>query len=151
MTIADAWRAYGPLVAHHIHARLPHHDAEDVVQDVALRLCAWWHTYTPARASVKTYVVLVTRNTLADYLRHRMRTRTEPATEAITRDAPVDDPLDVRRLCHRHGLTEHESHMVCLIALRGLTFSATAAAMGVEVGTVKSTVSRVRKVAERLA
>jgi len=151
VTLADAWRAYGPLVAHHIHARLPHHDAEDAVQNVALRLCTCWHSYDPARASAKTFIMVVARNTLTDYLRVRMRTRTEPATEAFTRDAPVDDPLDVRRLCHRHGLTEQQAEMFSLIALRGLTFNQTAAAMGVPDGTIRAWVSRGRRVAERLA
>ncbi len=107
----DAWEAfvrrYGPLIhgtARRVLANRTRQDVhlltEDVVQEVFLRLVkddlALLRTFDPSRASLSTWLTIVTRSTTIDVLRRRSLP-TVPLSEALAdqlpgRSAPLDAP-----------------------------------------------------------
>ena len=117
--------------------------AEEVVQDVFMRV--WRHAaeYDASRGSVRTWLYGITRNAIVDLERHRSRrpplaTR-EPDGEGVDKDEPIERALlrwQVQAALER--LTPEHREVVRLAHLGGLSVREIADLTGMPEGTVKS-------------
>ena len=90
--ITTIYNEYHDKVMGYINARLHSRaDAEDLCQDVFIKVHAKLDTFDPEKASVSTWVYSITRNSVIDFYR-KSRPFGE-LTENITEDGAIDDDL----------------------------------------------------------
>ena len=146
-------------------ARRVANDAEDIIQEVFLRMHRRLECLKDPRRVV-SWMFQITRHAIADYYRAPAR-REVPAGLAVDMDAPHPSPIDhltpasadsdrLREelaVCLR-PLTEKLSspyrEAVTLVELEGLTHSAAAKRLGLSVSGMKSRVQRGRRRLKRL-
>lgn len=138
-------------------------DAADLTQEILLRV---WHGLPTFRGNARflTWLVRIARNTCCDYLRKKQRTpptqplELMPDTEEDAPHAEMHDPApdadphavysrrEDRALVHAAmaRLSEEHRMMIVMRDINGDTYETIAAALGLEVGTVKSRLSRAR-------
>lgn len=127
--------------------------AEDVTQEVFLRLWRSPQAYDPARGRLLSWLMSVTRNRAIDELRRRVRRdQSEDAREAqlwlVRSDVPADDPqlaasLAELRAAVRLALAELpqvQREVIELAYFGGLTQIEIAERTGTPLGTVKTRV-----------
>ena len=117
--------------------------AEEVVQDVFMRV--WRHAgdYDAARGSVRTWLYGIARNAIVDLERHRSRrpplAAREPDGEGASHDEPIERALlrwQVQSALER--LTPEHREVVRLAHLGGLSVKEISDLTGLPAGTVKS-------------
>lgn len=135
-TFSELWRhkRYASAV---VSARVPKCDREDVLQLVAERL--WKCDYDPARSKPRTFVTLVSRRVVTDYLRCRYRqscfqSRYVPI-EAYAGDVPEHFEIPER-------ISQQEREILQLVCGWGRTYRIASECLGVPLGTVKSLMHR---------
>jgi RNA polymerase sigma factor (sigma-70 family) len=123
--------------------------AEDVAQESLLRAWRSAATYDPARASVTTWLLTITRNAAIDLVRARRSTPVSPqmleevlqgsvADAADTADAAVRR-LDTQRALRRlSSLSPKQARAVALAVLCGCTAAEVSAHEGIPLGTAKT-------------
>ena len=128
------------------------HDAEDLTQDVFLRVFRSLSSYSPG--TFEGWLHRITTNLFLDGARRRKRIRFdaltdeaaerlhsgERATEQILDDAELD--ADVQRALD--ALAPEYRAAVVLCDIEGLTYEEVAATLGVKIGTVRSRLHRGR-------
>jgi RNA polymerase sigma factor (sigma-70 family) len=117
-------------------------EAEDLAQDVFLRLCKDGYrllkTYDPARAGLSTWLTIVARSTARDALRRRRAPQVaiEDAPESAVAVAFVEP---APRLKIPDGLlSPRQSEILKLLYDREMDPAEAAAALGIDVQTVRS-------------
>jgi len=145
-TVADLHEV-APLVRAICRSRLGD-DGEDVAQEALLALWLGLHRYNPARGSFAGWARGVTRNKLGDAYRRAGANRSVPMGEW---DEHLPDPVtgpeelavqaDTTARLRRHvdQLPPRQRQVVVGRFFEGLTCVETATALGVPVGTAKST------------
>jgi RNA polymerase sigma-70 factor, ECF subfamily len=145
------------------------HDAEDLTQDVFIKLYANLRSFDPAKGSFHTWIATLTRNLLVDHFR---RSRQQRATDSIDagwdqgNDAPRAEPLvDPRTTPHDHAVQNQLERMVqnalakvspelreavILRDLQDMDYKEIAEVLAIPQGTVKSRISRGRAELARL-
>lgn len=126
------------------------HDAEDLTQDVLVRVFDALHTYTPG--NFDGWVTTITYNLWRDRWRRRRRLQVQPLSDAVADSLPAPAADEVWRarsldLDVRAALTALPGPYraaVVLCDLEGLSYEDVAAVLGVPVGTVRSRISRGR-------
>jgi RNA polymerase sigma factor (sigma-70 family) len=129
--------------------------ADDLAGEVFLRAFEHRERFDATKASEETWLYAIALNLLRDrWRRDALAPRTAAyAVAAASPDASpvdaVDDALasaqrlaQVRQAVAR--LPEHDREVLVLFAWEGLSYDAIAAVLGVEVGTVRSRLSRAR-------
>jgi RNA polymerase sigma-70 factor (ECF subfamily) len=116
-------------------------DAEDVAQDVFLRLCQndfrLLRSYDPARAKVSTWLTVVAHSAAIDHLR-RLRRRTEDI-ESQPEAVLAVDPVVPDRVKIPEGLLSPRQALVMeLLYQRDLTPGEAAEIIGIDAQTVRS-------------
>jgi len=115
-------------------------EVEDLVHDVFLEVWKQAHTYDPARANVRRWLLVRLRSRALDRLRSHSFSRRR-SLERDERVAP-DDPsgeLDARRVAGLLAeLGDDQRAVVTLAYFDGLSSSEIAAELGIPIGTVKS-------------
>lgn len=116
-------------------------DAEDVAQDVFLRLCQHdfrlLRSYDPARAKVTTWLTVVAHSAAIDHLR-RLRRRTEDI-EAQPEAVLAVDPVVPDKVKIPDGLlSPRQALVVELLYQRDLTPGEAAEIIGIDAQTVRS-------------
>jgi RNA polymerase sigma-70 factor, ECF subfamily len=122
--------------------------AEEVVQDVFLRIWQRADTFQPGASSVLAWLLAITRNRSIDELRSRRTAARRQETAELPR-APADDAGDPQRRAEDRLLADdvrrvlvdlppRQRRAVELAIFGGLTHSEIAAALGTPLGTVKS-------------
>lgn len=109
-------------------------DAEEVAQDVFLKL---WHkveTYDPAKGRFVTWLLTITRHTAIDRVRRR-RQQTLPLEEW---DAPHDNALDNDLADALRTLNDEQRQAIYLAYFQGLSHTQIAEQLGRPLGTVKT-------------
>jgi RNA polymerase sigma-70 factor (ECF subfamily) len=123
-------------------------EAEDAVQEIFIELWKTAARFDPAKASEKTFVVMVTRRRLIDRLRKR---KTESVVEALPedRDVPSDDHRQIEysadaSLAARalKELRPEQRRLLELSIFYGMTHQEIADATETPLGTVKSHIRR---------
>lgn len=132
--------------------------AEDVSQEVFLRVWRAADTYDVRRASVLTWILTITRNTAIDTVRARRSTPTDgPVLDQLVRDTLGPEPDLAETALHRvetdralrrlHALSPDQARAVVLAVLGGCTAAEVADREGIPLGTAKT---RIRSGLRRL-
>lgn len=159
----EAWE----MIVRHRHARIYNlayrftaraDEAEDLTQEVFLKVYRTLHLYRPESGSLETWVVRVARNHFIDHYRKfkTERTRTGPLEDhhevAARPSVRIETPGEVlerketadrvhRLLAH---LPEEQREAVILRDLEELTYEEISDLLDVPIGTVKSRINRGR-------
>lgn len=84
---------YYPKVLQYIQNRSNGHmDAEDIAQNVFVKVYRNWDAFDPSKSSISTWIFNITRNTLIDYQRSMSFRQHEELSEFLADDS--DDMLD---------------------------------------------------------
>ena len=138
-------------------------DAEDLTQEIFLKM---WHGLPSFQGNSRflTWFLRIVRNACADHLRKKQRTvQTQPLllSEEEQGDMPHREPEDLSADADPHAvysrkeraamvrdamsqLSEEHRIMIVMRDMEGASYETIAAALGIEVGTVKSRLSRAR-------
>jgi RNA polymerase sigma-70 factor (ECF subfamily) len=150
----ELFRRYAPRVKGFLVRALGPTRAEEVAQEVLLRV---WHNaprYDPVRASPATWIFTIARNARIDALRRTAHATPDPADPMwvpAAEEAP-DAAVERRAASERirsalDALPEQQLEVLDRAYLQGQTLAEVADALAVPLGTVKS---RVRLAMERL-
>ena len=135
--------------------------AEDLVQDVFVRILKYRHTFRDD-SSFETWVFRIARNARADHFRRRSTTQTVELSEDTEVAASTSDPADtLDRASHEARLRralmqlpDDKRELLVLARFRGLRYEQIGALLDIEVGAVKVRVHRamrqLRETFERL-
>ena len=130
------------------------HDAEDVVQDAALRALRYFGTFSGGNA--RAWFLRIVRNSCWNWMGRPMLLNADPFDEERhTPDAPVADPEtialrtdDVARIRHMlASLPVRFRELLVLRELEGLSYRELSDVLGIPMGTVMSGLSRARQAA----
>jgi RNA polymerase sigma-70 factor, ECF subfamily len=119
-------------------------DAEDVIQEVFVKV---WHKaleYAPAKGSVSTWLMTIAHHTTIDALRRRTSRDTVHPEEGELERSPdtridVDNTLENVMVTEAMGeLTSDERQLIELAYFEGLSHSQLATRTGIPLGTIKS-------------
>jgi RNA polymerase sigma factor (sigma-70 family) len=143
----DAWdgfvRRYAGLIVSAVRAvAREQHEAEDLVQEVFLRLCKdgfrLMRSYDPTRAGLSTWLTIVARSTARDVLRRRQLPSTP--IDAVPEALLAVTPKTIERLKYPDSLLSPRQKLVLsMIYDRELDVAEIATALGVDPQTVRST------------
>lgn len=130
------------------------HRAQDLAQDAMVKVGLRWHRLRDGQPTAYARRILA-RDTVSWWRRHRRETTVATVPDAAEPDLgvpSVESSLVLRRSLDR--LTPRQRAVVVLRYLDDLTERETAAALGISVGTVKSThaaaLDRLRRTAPEL-
>ena len=155
-SLATLWHRHGASVLHAARrVRGARGGAEDIVQEVFLRLWREPQRFEPSRGSLRSFLAMDARGRATDMTRtDAARSRRETATQPVT--SSVADPV-YDEICRlelnddlRAGLavlSDGEREAIVLAYFGHLSYQATALRLGVAEGTVKS---RIRSGLHRL-
>ena len=122
--------------------------AEDLVQDVFIRILKYRHTFRDD-SQFGTWAFRIARNVRADHFRgHHMReTALNEAAEPATPEASTADAFEHGRQAARLRralllMREDQRELIVLARYHGMRYEAIADLLGVEVGTVKTRMHR---------
>jgi RNA polymerase sigma factor (sigma-70 family) len=131
--------------------------AEDLVQEVFVRILKYRRTYRTEDSCFETWAFRIARNARADYFRKRP----DPGPPADTRagddvlDVPARDPSPARQLeSRREGqalrrammrLAGDKRELLVLARYHGMSYEQIGQLLGVETGTIKVRVHRALK------
>jgi RNA polymerase sigma-70 factor, ECF subfamily len=136
---------YAPAVQAYVRRLLPNdYDAEDVTQQVFLKLITRLYRYDASRARFSAWILRVARNTAIDYLRqNRPLLVGEPLEPRLESDADADDRR--RSLCQAlQNLTSDQRDVFVLRDMMGLRPSEAAQCLGKTPGAVNTCHHRAR-------
>ncbi len=150
--IGDLYDRFAPLVYRMAYQTMPTRaDAEDVVQEVFVRLWRTADRFDPKRAALVTWVMLLARRHMVDRLR-RFRSRLSPSRleEGWTPPSDTDAPIVGMEQDERYAavlrrvemLPELQQTVVKRAYLGGQTLKQIGMELGVPLGTIKSALSR---------
>lgn len=122
--------------------------AEELVQDVMLKVWLKAHCFNPEKASASTWIFTIARNCRTDFIRKVKRTDTPLTADDLWPMAEESEPLDSlhqRRVeTDIHNAVEQlpveQADVLKRIYIEGKSHSEVAAATGLPLGTVKSRV-----------
>ena len=135
--------------------------AEDLVQDVFVRILKYRHTFRDD-SSFETWVFRIARNARADHFRRRNTAQTVELGEDAELPAAAPDPADaLDRASHAARLRralmqlpDDKRELLVLARFRGLRYEQIGALLDIEVGAVKVRVHRamrqLREIFDRL-
>lgn len=127
------------------------HDAEDLTQDVFIKVFRSLHTFTPG--TFEGWLHRITTNQFLDQARRRQRVRIDPIADAGEREAGVlgqpDTTLDDAGLAPDvaralAALSPEQRVAVVLCDVEGLSYEEVARVLDVKGGTVRSRIHRGR-------
>jgi len=128
------------------------HDAEDLTQDVFVRVFRSLSSYTPG--TFEGWLHRITTNLFLDMVRRRARIRFEGLAEDAAERLPGREPSPAQAYEDRHfdddvqaaldGLLPEFRAAVVLCDIEGLSYEEIAATLGVKLGTVRSRIHRGR-------
>lgn len=132
--------------------RLCHGSAwsEDLLQETILLALRLENSFTLG-TNIRAWLFTLMRNTYRNEVRKRRRRgqiTTEEQTEEYTTDCPVRQETSLaltQALCALESLPKAYRDVLVLVAIRGLSYAEAAIVIDAPVGTVRSRLSRARK------
>lgn len=128
------------------------HDAEDLTQEVFVRVFRSLDTYRPG--TFEGWLHRITVNLFLDSTRRRQRQRTDALAEDAADRLPGDDPGPERAYEFRHLTDDVQRALdelppefraaVVLSDIEGLSYEEVGEALGIKLGTVRSRIHRAR-------
>ena len=128
------------------------HDAEDLTQEVFVRVFRSLHSYQPG--TFEGWLHRITTNLFLDTVRRRQRQRTDALAEDAAERLPGREPGPERAYEFRNltddvqtaldGLSPEFRAAVVLSDIEGLSYEEIATTLGVKLGTVRSRIHRAR-------
>lgn len=143
--LAEIYDRHAPSV-HGLAQRLRGpNTADDIVQDVFLRLWRQPHSYDPAQGSLRSFLIMQTHGRSVDLIRsdNARRTRENALADHKSLDTPVDDAA-LAHMAGEHawhllaGLTDGQRSAIVLAYYGGHTYRQVAALLAQPEGTIKS-------------
>jgi RNA polymerase sigma-70 factor (ECF subfamily) len=127
------------------------HDAEDVVQEAALRALRYFRTFTAGNG--RAWFLRIVRNTCSGWREHSVPAPTDPFDEEQHSIQTGSDPESLLLHADDVGLVEQTlrtlpdrfRELLVLRELEGLSYRELADVMGIPIGTVMSGLSRARR------
>ena len=122
--------------------------AEDAVQDAFLQVWRSARSFSPARSTAKTWILMLVHRRAVDLVRRQERRRWEPFDGVPDGTAPpVDESLGTKLERERvrnalRRLSDREREAIDLVYYGGLTQSELAERLGEPLGTIKSRMFR---------
>jgi RNA polymerase sigma-70 factor, ECF subfamily len=119
-------------------------DAEDVIQEVFVKIWQKALDYAPAKGSVSTWLMTIAHHSAIDALRRRSSRDTMHPEDGELERAPdtridVDNALENVMVTEAmKGLTPEERQLIELAYFEGLSHSQLAKQTGIPLGTIKS-------------
>lgn len=152
LALSSVVRALYPEVVRYCAVRVAPEVADDVAQDVFLRVTRSVGSFR-GDSSARTWVFAVARNTCADAVRRRVRGRDREVVADVEADHTGDldawrpqpdagDGLDLALLLDELAPDRREAFV--LTQLSGLSYAEAADVLGVPIGTIRSRVARAR-------
>lgn len=151
---AELFRRFAPRINGFLRQSVSPAKAEEITQDVMLRVWRKSKTYDPSRASPSTWIFTIARNARIDSLRRSGRPEPDPEDPMWVPSSPEapdhqvvrhDEEQKVRDALDT--LPEGQVEVLERAYMQGQTLSEVSEALGIPLGTVKS---RVRLALERL-
>lgn len=139
---AELYRRYAAVVHGIAVALVGHHDADDVTQDVFLKV---FRSIDELRdpAALAPWLCGIARNTARDWLRRRRRRAAEPLVAEIeAAEAPSEDALAARVLALVRTLPDAYRETLVLRLVEGLSGAEIAARTGLTHGSVRVNLHR---------
>ncbi len=132
------------------------HDAEDVLQEVAVSVAKNYCSYDPARPFI-AWALGIARNHMLMYFRRYHRNRLVFSDQLMATigehlESLSENPTDYRREALHHCITQLDERRRRLVEMRysgGLSVSDIAESLGKSIAAVKGSLHRVRKVLEQ--
>jgi RNA polymerase sigma-70 factor, ECF subfamily len=130
------------------------YDAEDLTQDVFVRVFRYLPGYRPGRGTFEGWLHRITTNLFIDQVRRRQRVRLEPITDdtaelagAVATPPEVFESrsVDDRLQAALGALPSDFRTAVVLRDVEGLAYEEIAAALGIKVATVATRIHRGRR------
>ena len=147
----NIYKQYRPIVFSYISARVAsREDAEDLCQEVFLKLAGALENYDSKKAAVSTLVYRIAHNTVIDYYRTSRKHEEISEEDAVLPSAEdiVMDRDQARELAEAIGrLPEQQRDILILRFYRGWTLVKIAKEMGLTYNTV---VGRQKRALEKL-
>jgi RNA polymerase sigma-70 factor, ECF subfamily len=149
MTTEHLWEAFHTPLLQFIRRRVSdEHTAEDVLQDVFLRIHQHMDTLKDVR-KLEGWIYQITRNAIIDSYRSSRPISTLEAAEALDlpQELPDDDVVSELLPCVRamvRSLPEQDRQALILTEYQGLTQKELAERLGISVSGAKSRVQRAR-------
>lgn len=151
---AELFRRFAPRINGFLRGSMPPAKAEEITQDVMLRIWRKASSYDPERASAATWIFTIARNARIDALRKTGRAEPEPDDPMWVPSAPEPPDQAVTQRAVETKMREaldslpaNQLEVLERAYLKGQTLAEVAAELGIPLGTVKS---RVRLAMERL-
>lgn len=134
------------------------HDAEDVLQEVAVSVAKNYGSYDPARPFV-AWALGIARNHMLMYFRRYHRNRLVFSDQLMTTigqhlETLAENPTDQRREALQYCLRQLDDRRRRLVEMRysgGLSISEIADSLGKSAAAIKGSLHRARKILERCA
>jgi len=124
------------------------HDAEDVTQQVFLKLMTVLPKYDPARARFEAWMLRVTHNTAIDHLRHNRAVVGIPLE--VSPEAETPDPTKTESLRSvLAALNDSQRQVIVMHQVLGMPYSEVAGRLGKSSGAVHTLYHRARLAAKR--
>jgi RNA polymerase sigma-70 factor (ECF subfamily) len=128
------------------------HDAEDLTQEVFVRVFRSLSSYTPG--TFEGWLHRITTNLFLDTARRKQRIRFEGLAEDVAQRLPGKDPTPAQAFDERHMDSDVQAALkalppdyraaVVLCDIEGFSYEEIAATLGVKLGTVRSRIHRGR-------
>lgn len=129
--------------------------AEDVLQEVYLKVWNRAAGYDASRGSAWPWLATIARNASIDWARSRSRRELDGPKYLITQEEGIEEPVDERLAHEQEGeravreighLDEEAAQCVHAAFIEGLSYSQVAEREGLPLGTVKSRIRRALRV-----
>ncbi|MFH1430391.1 MAG: RNA polymerase sigma factor [Candidatus Uhrbacteria bacterium] len=149
--VGAAYDAYVSSVYAFIYYRTHHREtAEDLTGDVFRKAVEHARSYDPAKASLKTWLLRIARNTVIDHVRAHRSVVSIDDVQTIPSGIDVERVAEARRTLeevrkHLDALPERQREVVMMRVWDGLSYAEIATILGKREGACKTTFCRAMK------
>lgn len=154
LTLKEVIDTHTPALYNFIRRfRFDNEEAQDILQDVYIKVWKNFETFNKTQASFKTWIFTITKNTIYDALRKRKRSNQITITNEEIGDEVGDDSSDILKTLERTAskevllgaidtLGDYEKTVLLLHFEEDMTFNELSIMLDISPNTIKSTYRR---------